>query len=211
MTTPVDSAPLPGNTRTGQSRTRARLAMIGLLVCFFVPASVAWLLFFTGWTPNFTTNHGTLIEPPAAIESAYRTPAGDPIPATGFHGAWTLLLHVPDACDAACVAEIDRLRRVRLALAQHADRVRLALVSSSATGDYGTPLAHYRLADPASVASVSPVLAASAGLVLVDPRGYAMMSYAPDAEPSGLLKDLKKLLKISNLDLERLQGFVEDS
>ena len=32
---------------------------------------------------------------------------------------------------------------------------------------------------------------------LIDPLGYLMMYYAPEAEPKGMLKDLKKLLKYS--------------
>ena len=34
---------------------------------------------------------------------------------------------------------------------------------------------------------------------LVDPLGYLMMYYQPDADPKGMLMDLKKLLKYSQI------------
>ena len=34
---------------------------------------------------------------------------------------------------------------------------------------------------------------------LIDPLGNLMMAYAPDAPPKGVLKDLRKLLKVSQI------------
>jgi cytochrome oxidase Cu insertion factor (SCO1/SenC/PrrC family) len=34
---------------------------------------------------------------------------------------------------------------------------------------------------------------------IIDPLGNLMMYYPPDADPSGMLKDLKKLLKYSKI------------
>jgi hypothetical protein len=36
-------------------------------------------------------------------------------------------------------------------------------------------------------------------IYIVDPLGNLMMSYARDAEPKGLLTDMKKLLKLSHI------------
>ena len=39
----------------------------------------------------------------------------------------------------------------------------------------------------------------AAELFLVDPQGYLIMWYPQDADPSGLIKDLERLLKISKI------------
>ena len=44
---------------------------------------------------------------------------------------------------------------------------------------------------------VSPV--AAARVYLVDPLGNLMLSYAPDANPKGMLDDLKRLLRLSHV------------
>jgi hypothetical protein len=41
--------------------------------------------------------------------------------------------------------------------------------------------------------------AAHAGIYLVDPLGNAMMVYAPETDPRDILKDLKKLLRVSKV------------
>ena len=38
------------------------------------------------------------------------------------------------------------------------------------------------------------------GLFLVDPRGYLMMYYPYDTNPSGIIRDLKRLLRLSGTD-----------
>ena len=56
----------------------------------------------------------------------------------------------------------------------------------------------FDLVDESSTFEVDGVAAQGAERVfLVDPLGYLMMYYAPGAEPKGMLKDLKKLLKYS--------------
>jgi hypothetical protein len=44
---------------------------------------------------------------------------------------------------------------------------------------------------------MSPVVAAR--IYLVDPLGNLMLSYAPDANPKGMLDDLKRLLRLSHV------------
>jgi hypothetical protein len=36
-------------------------------------------------------------------------------------------------------------------------------------------------------------------IYLIDPLGNLMMSYAPDAEPKGMLEDMKRLLGLSHV------------
>ncbi len=38
-----------------------------------------------------------------------------------------------------------------------------------------------------------------AEIYIVDPRGYVVMWYRADADPAGLIKDLKRLLRISKI------------
>ena len=36
-------------------------------------------------------------------------------------------------------------------------------------------------------------------IYIVDPRGFLMMSYTPDTDPAGIIKDLKRLLRYSSI------------
>ncbi len=49
------------------------------------------------------------------------------------------------------------------------------------------------------------VVMVTVSVQLVDPWGYRMMAYAAPLDGKGLLADLRRLLRASNEDIERLQ------
>ena len=52
-------------------------------------------------------------------------------------------------------------------------------------------------------AAAQPLLAqlpqTAGSTFLIDPLGNLMMSYAPDAKPKGMLEDMKRLLRLSQI------------
>lgn len=197
-------------------RLSSRATLILVLVCFFGPASIAWTLFFSGWVPGSTSNHGSLLKPPHRLQAPLLDETGAPLSDSELRGRWSMLLVSNGACDDLCLDRLSALRQVRLALAQNMDRARVVLVLPAGTeapsevlaadddvmAVYWTDQPAFPEGDPARDAALS--------LSLVDTRGYRMMRYDEPFAPSGMLADMKKLLKISNLDLERLQGLSED-
>lgn len=193
------------------ARKGGRWPLILVLAIFFVPAGIAWTLFFTGWVPDTTRNHGDLIEPhqllPVLVDGD-----GQPVPSSAFRGKWTMLILQSGACGADCQKRLVDTRQVRLALAQNADRTQRVLVlpageSTPAGMDEHRDLRVYWASD-----RLLPDGAAEPGAVsLIDSRGYRMMRYPEPLDASGLLADLKHLIRLSNIDLERLHGLSEDS
>jgi len=203
-------------TRSQRPRSvwNGRLALLLLLACFFVPAAIAWTLFFTGWTPSSTGNHGDLIQPPRPFATALVDQAGRPVADGAFRGRWSIVLTAGPGCGHDCVRTLDELLRVRVALAQHADRTRIVLVLPAGALPPALPdavperaLSIYWLAAP----DAQDGAGRGSDIELVDTRGFSMMRYPEPLAASGLLADLKKLLRISNIDLERLQGLSEDA
>ncbi len=193
------------------ARKRGRWPLILVLAIFFVPAGIAWTLFFTGWVPDSTGNHGELIDP-HQLQPVLVDADGQPVQASRFRGKWTILILQAGPCDAACESDLVDTRQVRLALAQNADRTQRVLVLPE-----GAPLpdvmdAHQDLIVYWATDPVLPADADSPGAVsLVDSRGYRMMRYSEPLDAGGLLADVKHLIRLSNIDLERLHGLSEDS
>jgi hypothetical protein len=197
-------------------RSRRRLILIFLL--FFGPLLAAWLLILNGWRPLGTTNHGTLVQPPAPV-AELPLMRGDRTAALGegpFLGRWSMLLVLDGPCDDACLYTLDRMVRVRVALNKDADRVQMLLVLPEVVPAPQLPPGGPDLLRlPRGVAAELAEAAPAAGGVpsavhLVDPYGFRMMRYSPPLDAQGLLKDLRRLLRLSDEEIERLQRLGRD-
>ena len=205
----VNAAPGP--------RTRSRLSLLLLFALFASPVVLAWLAFyvFPGWRPAGTINHGELIEPLRPLP-AFRLDAvsGDSVDETFLRGKWTLVYLARGDCGERCVEQLYKLRQVRLAQGKNIDRLqRLMLWDASAVaGERQAELGEYfpgqvvvslagqdasALLDTFVLDDHDPMRAGR--FYLVDPLGNLMMSYEPDDEPRGMIKDLERLLKYSGL------------
>jgi hypothetical protein len=209
------SAPNPPHAR------RQRLTLILLALLFFAPLGLAFCAYYgLQWRPGARVNHGKLIEPPRptpALSLPRVAIAGD-APAAGggaagadlFKGKWTLLYWGPGACAATCRTELYNTRQVRAALRQD-DRLQRVFVADGACCDLdflrtqhpdlitvrATPEAAALLALLKLGSGDEP--AAADRVYLIDPLGNLMMSYPPDAQPKGMLEDLKRLLGLSHV------------
>lgn len=166
-----------------------RLQLILIVLAFLLPAVIALLLQtrWFHWDPQQTRNRGELIKPvlPLTGSEAERS-----LFANGHR--WSVLVHLPTQCDAACTRRIGLLERMREAQGKEMDRVQM--VGWNDTG----------VVDPARwTAWQAPpdwVLKEPEGaVVLVDPLGNAMMRYRPDADPTDVRKDLAHLLRWSKV------------
>ncbi len=163
-----------------------KLQLILIALAFAAPAAIALLLQtpLFHWNPATTKNHGELLRP--AVQLAQNETLKKLL-ADGEH--WTLLLIPPDVCDSGCERRLALLHRVREAQGRRMERLHLRVLNDSVnpwteslTGDASWP----------QVLGLEP-----GGLVLIDPDGFAMMRYRPDADPTHVRKDLAHLLKWS--------------
>ena len=171
-------------------RGRAKLLALGAL--FSLPVVLGWIAYLTGWVPGTTSNYGTLLQP---------RPLDMP-PLAALRGKWVLLQFDGAACDARCEQKLYTMRQVRRAQGREMVRVeRLWIVTDSAA------------LRPALLAAIEGTrIARGAGshadffpagdalrehIYLVDPLGNLMLRFPRDPDPSKMLKDLERLLKVS--------------
>lgn len=194
-------------TTPDAARRSGRRQFLLVASLFIVPVVTAVVLYFSsGWRP-VVNSQGTLIDPPRALTAAGLTLAdGRPAPANLFEGQWSVV-HPAAACDERTEALFEELGRVRLALDKDAPRVRRVLLHAG--GCAGVRL-RSRDADLLVLAVAGPqgesLLAAfpaavdgAPGIYIVDPHGNLMMGYPASGSARGLLKDLERLLRLSNI------------
>jgi hypothetical protein len=190
---------------------RARLQFVVLALIFAAPITGALLLFFVWphWTPQARLNYGTLVHPARpAPEFALIDIHGEAASALAPH-RWGLVYLAGPECDEECRQRLYLTRQVRTAL--NKDRPRVLRV--------------YVAPDEAALAAARALLAedhpelrfiadqGQAGhrvadflqpqdphaLYLLDPHGNWLMVYTGAIEPKGLHRDLKKLLRFSQI------------
>lgn len=175
-------------------RGRGRLLLVAAL--FAAPIVVAIALRAVGWEPAGLRNSGTLVDPPVALAGTpARSPEGLPLDWAAGERGFNLLVQAPTPCEAACAGLYDTLHRVWLTQGRHADRVRVL---------WGGPLPegavrHAALQPvriPAALRARLPQRPPGALAVdIVDGRGFLALHYPEGFDPSGLRKDLARLLQ----------------
>ena len=194
----------PASARARNLRTVAALAAL-----FVLPLALAFFVYYgTGWRPAGRVNHGSLISPPRLLPPpALLRVSPDAPPAATFRGDWTLVYVGDAACDEDCRRALLLMRQTRLGLNNDMTRVeRVWLATGKCCPAPGpAPLAAGVVVLDASGPAAGALLAAfpAAGraqsLFVVDPLGNLMMRYDARGDPHGLLEDLRKLLRLSQI------------
>lgn len=174
-----------------KQRNRNRWVLIGLAALFMVPVMVAIYLNsnLTDWRPGSLNVHGTLIEPVAPIVAAESM-----ADAPWHEQRWSMLVDASEGCEAACQQAVAVINQVHPTLGRLAPKIeRVVLVRPGQTLD---PAWDVQTLVGAGVLTVSlPAEHHNAAVYLVDPFGNLMMRYAHGLDPTGLRKDLQRLLK----------------
>lgn len=195
--------------------TTKRLQLLGLIFLFVGPLTVAAWLYYgdSGWRPGGSTSHGDLMQPAVPLpDVALRGPDGSALDTDALRGKWTLVYVGAGSCPDACKEALYNLRQVRLALGKEMDRVQRLFLYDGACCDADFFAAQHpdlllATADDEAretLLAVFPVFdgvapEAAGRSYLVDPLGNLMMSYSATTEPKGVLKDLKRLLRLSHI------------
>lgn len=201
---------------TQQTTAGNRRTLWILLAVFFVPWLLGTGLYFylteTGIRPE-TTSKGTLIDPARPLEDVGLTTVdGEPVRLEDLKGRWTLVHIASSACEDPCPKNLYHMRQVRIALNKDIDRVqRLLVLTDTDRLETLRPLLEREYpqmktatgTDQALSRFTHQFLETGSGredwVFLVDPLGNLMMGFPPDLDPRGMLKDLKKLLKYSQI------------
>lgn len=185
------------NDPNSEARRRSQRQLILIAAVFLAPLMIAAGVGLTGWMPG-TRGNGEPIEPqrsfidvPLALEDGSSYAWRDP-----EEPRFTLLALPGANCAARCEEQLAMMRNARITMNQNMQRVRLVYVGerpSSAEAlapewqvarDAGNALAKFRPTGPDSLAAI-----------LVQSNGTALSLYRDGFNPTGLRKDMKKVVK----------------
>lgn len=182
--------------------SRQTLLLIGFLCV--LPIIASYLAFYV-WTPDKTTNYGTLLEPRGLVKEPLTSIDGRDFAVAQLHGRWILVYAADSICDESCRHSLYYMRQVRTALGKEMDRVeRVWLLSDAGVPDDGLRKEHpglhiVRGADSALLAQLHSGSPAGQTIMTVDPLGNLMLRFPPNPDPKRMLKDLERLLKASRV------------
>lgn len=176
---------------------KGRRTLVFIALVFAAPILVASLLAFSGWLPEGRRNYGELVDPPVHLEDEATLRGGGSFAWVTPQWHWTLIVRVPEVCEAACRERLDLVGNLRISMGRHAEKLRIAIdhpvdadsVLGRAGGVYVLVDAPPALADRLHPARTDLTLA------LVDPAGYLMLRYPEQADLSRVRKDLGKLIR----------------
>lgn len=193
----------------------SRRKLLWLAALFALPMLVAYALYYSGWRPEAVHPHGELMQPAHPVaDAALVLLDGKPMRFSELRGKWTLVTFSAAECLKPCEGNLTKMRQVIATQGKDAERVQSVLV---VTDGKALDWLRYAIKDypgmrvvtgPAeAVAALAREFTLPAGnpldnpnrVYLVDPLGNFMMSYPADADPTGMRKDLARLLRISQI------------
>ncbi len=196
-------------------RRRGRRTLVLVTALFMLPVVLATVLFVTGWRPSGRSlQYGELLAPRPIGDAALSSVDGGTLRLSELQGRWALVVFDTLPCDDRCQANLYSVQQVRLAQGRDARRVeRLFITLAPAEQQLRADLAgrypglRVMHAAPAVVSALARDFVTADGTALdglahvyvVDPNGNLVMSYPPGTDPSGMRKDLARLLRLSRI------------
>jgi len=189
--------------------------LIFVVALFLLPVVAATWLYISGWRPEGKNlAHGELVQPARPVSDANLIGMdGAPYRLSALRGRWVMVYLGPLPCAADCRSSLYKIQQVRLAQGRDAPRVERVMIAASVSSDALRELARQypgllavsgtrttlQTLEREFVSSQGTALEAPGRVYLIDPIGNLVMSFAPDADPSGMRKDLARLLRLSQV------------
>lgn len=193
------------------------LTLLGLFIIFLGPIFGAYYYYYyanSGHDLGKTTNKGVLIQPPLKLSAlALQDSSGHTINSQELLGKWLIVYLEPGACDQNCGKNLYYMRQIRTATGKDQDRVhRIIVTFNNEPNEQLTQLLTLEYAGTTHLVANSQqfaqfiknlpnaTLALKQGSIyLVDPLGNMIMEYGATAKPMGILQDLNRLLRASQI------------
>lgn len=185
-------------------RLTPRGKLLALFGVFVMPVVAAYLAYW-GMRPSGHANYGDLLEATLLGQTEGRVLEGHPFNLEALRGKW-VMVHVGNArCNAECAQQLYLMRQVRITQGKEQSRIeRLWVVTDSKIPDDRLLQEHpgLRVWHPAEAAFAEQFPAAqnrADHIYLVDPLGNLMLRFPVQPDAKGMMKDLKLLLKASQV------------
>lgn len=172
-------------------RNKSNNLILLLLVFLFIAPGIAAYLYYQHpqWLGATPTNKGVLLTPPALFKPL------------SSQSKWCLVLWDPNPCDTACLAQLDQLARIRLALGRRLYKIELWLIRPNHTKPLSKSQSHFFEEQDIHVLQLSkddrhhfPILKNKVQIFIENPSHYLILAYTPDARSEDIYHDIKKLL-----------------
>ncbi len=177
------------------------LILVGV---FVVPVLAAYLAYF-GWRPAGHGNYGDLLEVTPLRQTAGTAHDGTPFDLEALRGKWLMVRVGPGRCDADCAQQLYLMRQTRIAQGKEQSRIERLWVLTEGAADAPALLQEHpglhvwRPQAPGFAAQFPAAQDPADHIYLVDPLGNLMLRFPAHPEPKRLMKDLKLLLKASQI------------
>lgn len=184
------------------SRHKRLLIVTFLTLIFVIPLLMSWLAYSRGmFLSKHTVNHGTLLNPPIQISFLNLTcENGAGVSKKQLQGKWWLLYVTANESEQLSLRNLYYMAQIRQATGKDRKRIARAIVTvRSFSPTYNNWLHENYPGTDHFVFPQEKLALTKRSLYLVDPLGNIMMQYAPDAAPKGILKDLERVLKVSQV------------
>ena len=197
------------------SLTRQKVTLIGNFALFFGPLILVMLMRSSWWQyqPANLKNQGHLVQPPVHLALEHKQ-------AQEVEGKWLILYMLAQPCDQACIDHATLLRQIHRASGRERDHLAVALLGpgnmESGLREKLESIYPEFILIPDTAATASETLAAVNTVVaentgdtssihtyVLDPMLNVILAYGANTNPSGIHKDLKRLLKWSDQEKTR--------
>ena len=191
-----------------------KIIIIVIVLVFIAPSILAWYVFnHTNFLESRgTSNYGQIITPPIQLEDLSLIDPLNTERNDTLHGKWSMI-YVAESCDEICMENVYRMRQIHMGIGKYSLRVQKVLfLTNQHPGELSKLFINYAGQQVISTDSVDldalldkfrsekVINPTKAGYIYIsDPLGNLMMSYPPEINPKGILKDLKKLLRASRI------------
>lgn len=196
------------------ARAQGRRTLLLITLLFLVPVVLATGLYFGGWRPQGKAlHHGELVQPAQPLTDVVLSKTdGTEYHLNALRGSWTFITFSRMPCKDACRNNLYKMQQVRLTTGKDAGRVQRVFITLANSYDLSALGAQYPgllvlTGLPDELQKMSGQFAGrdskSFGdlehVYLVDPLGNLVLRYSADADPSGMRKDLARLLRLSQI------------
>lgn len=178
-----------------------RVKLLLLMGLFILPVAASYLAYYV-WQPTARKNYGELIKQVEVRVSGVNL-EGKPIDVSSLKGKWVMVYVGSGQCPKSCQDLLYFMRQTRTAQGKEMDRVeRLWILTDEQVpaADLQTFHTGLRYLLP-SASPVPQFVGSETGLYLymIDPLGHVMMRWPQNPDPSRMIKDIKQLLKASQI------------
>lgn len=178
-----------------------RLKLLLLIGLFGLPVAASYLAYYV-WQPTARKNYGELVKQ-VDVRVAGTGLDGKPMDAAKLKGKWVMVYVGGGECPKSCRDLLYYMRQTRTAQGKEMDRIeRLWLLTDDTVPAAELQAYHAGLHYLRPAASPVPQFVGSetgAYLYMIDPLGHLMMRWPQNPDPSRMIRDIKQLLKASQI------------